>query len=95
MSDLPTTITSADRKTIKKALQEMSDSYYQIEAQKDLQKDIAQKMLDDLGIPKRDFNRLAKIFHASNLVEEAARNEEFMEFAEAILIGPENQIESQ
>jgi type III secretory pathway lipoprotein EscJ len=52
-------------------------------------------MLDDLGIPKKDFNRLAKIFHASNLVEEAARNEEFMEFAEAILIGPENQIESQ
>lgn len=95
MSDLPTTITSADRNTIKKALQEMSDSYYQIEAQKDLQKDIAQKMLDDIGIPKKDFNRLAKIFHASNLVEEAARNEEFMEFAEAILIGPENQIESQ
>lgn len=95
MSDLPSTITSADRKEIKKALQEMSDSFYQIEAQKDLQKDIAQKMLDDLGIPKKDFNRLAKIFHASNLVEEAARNEEFMEFAEAILIGPENQIESQ
>ena len=95
MSDLPSTITSADRKEIKKALKEMSDSFYQIEAQKDLQKDIAQKMLDDLGIPKRDFNRLAKIFHASNLVEEAAKNEEFMEFAELVLIGPENQIESQ
>ncbi len=94
MSDLPSTITSADRKEIKKALKEMSDSFYQIEAQKDLQKDIAQKMLDDLGIPKRDFNRLAKIFHASNLVEEAAKNEEFMEFAEQVLIGPENQIES-
>lgn len=95
MSDLPSTITSADRKEIKKALKEMSDSFYQIEAQKDLQKDIAQRMLDDLGIPKKDFNRLAKIFHASNLVEEAAKNEEFMEFAEAILIGSENQIESK
>ena len=95
MSDLPSTITSADRKKVQKALQEMSDSFYQIESQKDLQKDIAQTMLDELGIPKKDFNRLAKIFHASNLVEEAARNEEFMEFAEAILIGPSNQLESQ
>lgn len=95
MSDLPQTITEKDRKVIKGALKEMSDSFYQIEAQKDLQKDIAQKMLDDLGIPKREFNKLAKIYHASNLVEEAARNEEFMEFAEAILIGPENQIEHQ
>lgn len=95
MSDLPQTITEKDRKVIKGALKEMSDSFYQIEAQKDLQKDIAQKMLDELGIPKREFNKLAKIYHASNLVEEAARNEEFMEFAEAILIGPENQIEHQ
>lgn len=95
MSDLPSTITAKDREVIKKALSEMSDSTYQIEAQKDLQKDIAQKILDEVGIPKKDFNRLAKIFHASNLVEEAAKNEEFMEFAAEILIGPENQIESK
>jgi nitrate reductase beta subunit len=95
MSDLPSTITAKDREVIKNALKEMSDSTYQIEAQKDLQKDIAQKILDEVGIPKKDFNRLAKIFHASNLVEEAAKNEEFMEFAAEILIGPANQIESK
>lgn len=92
--ELPTTITSEDRKKVQKALKEMSDSMYRIASEKDLQKDIAQKMLDDLNIPKKDFNKLAKIYHASNLVEEAARNEEFLEFAEAILIGPENQLES-
>lgn len=92
MSDLPSTINSEDRKKIQGALKEMSDSMYRVSAEKDLQKDIAQRMLDDIGVPKKDFNKLARIFHASNLVEEAQRNEEFMEFAEAVLTGPERQL---
>ena len=51
-------------------------------------------MKEECMIPKRDFNKLAKIYHASNLVEEAQRNEEFMEFAEAVIspIGLEQKI---
>jgi methyl-accepting chemotaxis protein len=91
---LPTTITDKDRKDIQNALREMSDSMTRVSAEKDLQKDIAQKMLDEIGVPKRDFNKLAKIYHASNLMEEAARNEEFMEFAEAVMAPFERQIAS-
>lgn len=94
MSDLPTTITDKDRQVIQGALREMSDSMTRVSAEKDLQKDIAQKMLDDLGVPKAQFNKLAKIYHASNLMEEAAKNEEFMEFAEAVMSQPERQIAS-
>lgn len=94
MSDLPSTITDKDRQKIQGALKEMSDSMYRVSAEKDLQKDITQRMLDELNVPKRDFNKLARIFHASNLVEEAQRNEEFMEFAEAVLFSPERQIGS-
>jgi len=94
MSDLPSTITNEDRKKVQNALKEMSDSMTRVEAEKDLQKDIAQRMLDEVGVPKKDFNKLARIYHASNLMEEAARNEEFMEFAEAIMAPPERQIES-
>lgn len=92
--DLPSTITQEDRKKVQNALREMSDSMTRVSAEKDLQKDIAQKMLDEVGVPKKDFNKLARIYHASNLMEEAARNEEFMEFAEAIMATPERQIES-
>lgn len=95
MSDLPTTITDVDRKKVQDALREMSDSMTRVSAEKDLQKDIAQRMLDEVGVPKKDFNKLARIYHASNLMEEAARNEEFMEFAEAIMAPPSRQIESQ
>jgi methyl-accepting chemotaxis protein len=92
---LPTTITDKDRKDIQNALREMSDSMTRVSAEKDLQKDIAQKILDEIGVPKREFNKLAKIYHASNLMEEAARNEEFMEFAEAVMAPFERQIEHQ
>jgi nitrate reductase beta subunit len=95
MSDLPSTITSEDRKKVQDALREMSDSMTRVSAEKDLQKDIAQRMLDEVGVNKAAFNKLARIYHASNLMEEAAKNEEFMEFAEAIMAPPERQIESQ
>ena len=94
MSDLPTTITEKDRKVIQGALREMSDSMTRASAEKDLQKDIASKIHEDLGVPKAQFNKLAKIYHASNLMEEAAKNEEFMEFAEAVMAPLERQIAS-
>ena len=94
MSDLPSTITQEDRNKVQGALKEMSDSMTRVSAEKDLQKDIAQRMLDEVGVPKASFNKLAKIQHASNLMEEAARNEEFMEFAEAIMAPVERQIAS-
>lgn len=93
-STLPTVITDKDRQVIQSALREMSDSMTRVSAEKDLQKDIATKMFEDLGVPKNQFNKLAKIYHASNLMEEAAKNEEFMEFAEAVMSTPERQIES-
>lgn len=94
MSDLPSTITQEDRTKVQNALREMSDSMTRVSAEKDLQKEIAQKMLDEVGVNKAAFNKLARIYHASNLMEEAAKNEEFMEFAEAIMSSPERQIES-
>lgn len=94
MSDLPSTITQEDRAKVQGALKEMSDSMTRVSAEKDLQKDIAQRMLDEVGVPKASFNKLARIYHASNLMEEAAKNEEFMEFAEAIMAPPERQIAS-
>jgi hypothetical protein len=92
---LPSIITDHDRKVIQNALREMSDSMTRIAAEKDLQKEIAETILEKVNVPKKDFNKLARIFHASNLMEEAARNEEFMEFAEAVMIPVSNQIENK
>jgi len=82
---LPTVITEEHRKKIQDALKEMSNSFTQIEAQKDHQKAIADMILEDCMVPKKDFNKLARIYHASTLAQEAAKSEEFMQFAEAVL----------
>lgn len=96
MSDetLPTIITEKNRKQIQGALQEMSNSMVRVEAEKDHMKAIAEKILEDCLVPKKDFNKLARIYHASNLAQEAAKSEEFMQFAEAVL-EPVKGIEQQ
>jgi hypothetical protein len=93
MSDLPSTITELDRKKIKDALKEMSNSMTRVAAEKDLQKEIAAKILEDCNVGKAHFNKLARIYHASNLMEEASRNDEFMEFANAVMTSTSNQLE--
>ena len=90
---LPHTISEDQRKLIQGALKEMSDSMTRVEAEKELQKDIVERIKDECDVPKRDFSRLARIFHASSLVEEAAKEEEFMEFAQAIMAPTENILE--
>lgn len=87
MSDetLPTIITEKNRKQIQGALQEMSNSMVRVEAEKDHMKAIAEKILEDCLVPKKDFNKLARIYHASNLAQEAAKSEEFLQFAEAVM----------
>lgn len=93
MSDLPSTITELDRKKIQDALKEMSNSMTRVAAEKDLQKEIAAKILEDCNVGKAHFNKLARIYHASNLMEEASRNDEFMEFANAVMTSTSNQLE--
>ena len=61
---LPSVITDSDRKVIQNALREMSDSMTRISAEKDLQKDIAEQILEKVNVSKKDFNKLARIFHA-------------------------------
>jgi len=91
---LPQIITEEMRTAVQKALKEMSWSFSRSEADSDLRKDISNNMKENFGIPKREFNKLAKIYHASALAEEARKTEEFMEFAEALLTTNTNTIVS-
>jgi hypothetical protein len=92
---LPSVVTDDTRKKIQGALKEMSESMTRAEAEKDFQKEIAERMLTECMVPKKDFNKLARIYHASTLAQEAAKNEDFMQFAEAVLAPLERQIESK
>ena len=67
MTDTVTQISSpADRKKIKDALVEISDSMLRISAERDLIKDIVKDISDNHKLPKKYINKMARIFHKQN-----------------------------
>lgn len=58
-----------DRRAIKNALQEISNSFTRIEAERDLIKDILQTVQDNQNVPKKYVRKLAKIYHKQNFPE--------------------------
>lgn len=58
-----------DRKAIKDALREISDSMTRMEAEKDLIKDILQTIYDNQKVPKKYTRKLARIYHKQNYTE--------------------------
>lgn len=66
-----------DRKKIKNALVEISNSMSRIEAEKDLIKNIVTDLADNFEIDKKHINTMAKIYHKQNFSEERTKNEEF------------------
>jgi len=85
---IPRVVDDKMRDELRKALREMSDSMTRVASEKDHMKAIAEKMKEEYQVPKRYFNKLARIYHAANLMDEMARNEDFMNFAEAVLNPP-------
>jgi DNA repair ATPase RecN len=66
---------SDDRKKIREALQEISNSLTRIEAERDLIKEILQNIEDRFELPKKYTRKVAKIFHKQNMNEVKAENE--------------------
>lgn len=83
-ASLPAVITQDLAEAMGAAMKEMSNSFTRVDAEKELQKDIASRMKDDYGVPKPVFNKMAKLYYAANLAQEEAKNEEFMEFARSV-----------
>jgi hypothetical protein len=70
------TFTEQQKLEVKNCLQEISNSYTRIEAERDHVKEIIQKMADEFEMNKRLSRRLAKVYHKRNIEEEVAANEE-------------------
>ena len=66
------TIKDGDKVKILGCLQEISNSLTRIEAERDLIKDILQRMQDEFELPKKLSRKLAKTYHKRNFEEEVA-----------------------
>ena len=73
-----------DKEKILGCLQEISNSLTRIEAERDLIKDILQRMQDEFELPKKLSRKLAKTYHKRNFEEEVASQNDFVEIYENV-----------
>lgn len=66
-----------DRKKIREAMQEASNSLLRVEAEKDLLKNIIVDLNDAYKIPKKTLSKMIKVYHKNNFQEEVAEADEF------------------
>jgi vacuolar-type H+-ATPase subunit D/Vma8 len=77
-----------DRKKIRGALEEISNSLTRIEAERELIKEILQDVEDKFELPKKYTRKVAKIFHKQNFAEVKTEQEDLETIYETVT-GPQ------
>lgn len=77
----------ADRKKIKDALIEISDSMTRVEAERDLIKDIVKSISDDFDLPKKYVSKMARLYHKQNFHNQQQENDELATLYETVVDG--------
>lgn len=73
-----------DLETLKKGIKEMSNSLTRVEAEKDFQKDVIDRINDETGLEKKYVRKLAAIYHKQNYTTVQQENDELESLYEAI-----------
>ena len=80
-------MTTDNRVKIKKALVEMNDSLDRIQAERDYQKDVVDKIVDETGIDKKIFKRMAKTYNKGSFATDQADNDAFESAYQLVIAG--------
>lgn len=72
------------KKKITGAMNEISSSMLRAEAEKELQREVINKLFDEYKIPKKVLGKMARVYHKQNFAEEKATHEEFEELYRTI-----------
>lgn len=75
----------ADRKKIRDALQEASNSMTRISAERDLIKEIANDLADQFQLSKKHVRKMIRVYHKQNFSEEVADQNEFEQLYEEVV----------
>ncbi len=77
-------LTPEQKTDLQKAIREISNSMIRTEAERDLIKEIVKEQSDQLQIPKKIINKIAKTFHKQSLHQEVEDHEDFVELYEKV-----------
>ena len=75
----------SDRKVIYDAVKEMSDSMLRQDSERSLQKDICDRVKDEVGLEPKYLKKLAKVYHNQNFVQVQTEQDDFIDLYEAIV----------
>lgn len=70
-------LTEDQQGRLKKALKDASDSHMRQEAESEYLREVIKKIAEDLKIPKKLVNAMAKVYHKQNFDEVVAEHEQF------------------
>lgn len=73
-----------ERSTVNKAIDEGVNSMIRAQAEKDLRKDIADELKDQLGLKPADFNALVKERYSNDISEKIKKFEAIVELNETL-----------
>ena len=73
-----------DKAKVLGCLQEISNSLTRVEAERDLIKEILEKMQDECEIPKKLGRKLARVYHKRSYEEEVAEQSDFQSIYETV-----------
>ena len=82
MSDI--ILNEEQRSVLKNAVQEMVNSHYRAQSEKDLQKNISTRMKEELELPLRLFRKLAKTAYEDSAKKQNAELTEILDLAEEL-----------
>lgn len=78
-------LAETDKKRIKDAVLEMNDSMTRAAAERDLQKEIIDRMAEEVGVDKKLFRRMSKVYFKANYNEEVEEQKQFEDFYDGIM----------
>ena len=72
------------KKQLKGAIQEISNSMLRSEAERDLVREIVKEQSAELQIPKKIITKIAKTFHKQSLTQDIQDHEDFVELYDKV-----------
>ena len=73
-----------DRKRIKDAMEEISNSYTRTEAERDFVKEAINSLAEDVDIPKNILRKMARIYHKQNMADVVSEVEDIEALMESL-----------
>ena len=84
MSNVIIPSSDEDRKRIRGAMEEISNSYTRTEAERDFVKEAINNLSEDVDIPKNILRKMARIFHKQNMADVVSEVEDIEALMESI-----------